>query len=503
MSTVLDSRVIRMIRWLLDQDEPRSTAALAADLGLSQRVVRYRLGAAEAFFDSQGVSLTRRRGSGLFLVAGPADRDRIRAELAQRAQAPRVYARDEREHVVLAHLLWSAPDPTSVDELQEVLEVSKASARRDLQRVEPWLLARSVPLVRRPGVGISIIADEVAIRQAMVQLLLEAVPEAVLAELCVGSVEEAVLTRVRVPAGIREHLSTLPLNTCWRLVERSPISWTLAHGNGELVFSLYLAVTAARLAGGNKISMKPGQQRSLADHPVAATAAAVAASLAVALGLELTEQEVAGITEYLLGLATLAPSESTEDAPRTGDIVDRLLAVAAERIHPTLLDDIELRRGLSEHLDRLAVRLRYGLPVHNPLLDEVTERYPDVYEVAAGLTEILAEDLGASLTADETGFLTMYLAGAMERSRLRPRLRALVVCPSGMATVWVLVSRIQSEFPELEISKVVSARDYEAALVPQVDLVISTVALPTKDAPVAVVSPLLSPADVRKIRHLL
>ena len=63
MSTVLDSRVIRIIRWLLAQNEPMPTAALAADLGLSQRVVRYRLGAAEAYLKSQGAALSRRRVS--------------------------------------------------------------------------------------------------------------------------------------------------------------------------------------------------------------------------------------------------------------------------------------------------------------------------------------------------------------------------------------------------------------------------------------------------------
>ncbi len=307
---------------------------------------------------------------------------------------------------------------------------------------------------------------------------------------------------VRVPAGIREHLATLPLKACWQVVEGSQISWTLAQGNAEMVFSLYLAVTAARLAEDKTILMKAGQQRSLIDHPVSVTAAGVAESLGSALGFVLTDQEVAGITEYLLGLATLVPSGTTPQDSLVGGLLDAVLAAAAVALHPTLQDDVELRRGLAEHLDRLVVRLRYGLPIHNPLLREVAERYADVHEVAKGLVELIAAHVGVPISEDEVGYLTMYLAGAMERSRLRPRHRVLVVCPSGMATAWVLVSRIQNEFPEFEISRVVAAREYDPERLEEVDLVISTVALPAKDVSVAVVGALLSSTDVRNIREM-
>ena len=120
---------------------------------------------------------------------------------------------------------------------------------------------------------------------------------------------------------------------------------------------------------------------------------------------------------------------------------------------------------------------------------------------------MLGEAIGAHLTVpipeDEVGFITMYLSGAMERSRLAPLRRTLVVCPSGMATVWVLVSRIQAEFPQLELASVVAARGFEERASEDIDLVISTVPLAPTDVPVVVVSPLLTPEDVRRINACL
>ncbi|MYH87700.1 MAG: PRD domain-containing protein [Acidimicrobiaceae bacterium] len=147
----------------------------------------------------------------------------------------------------------------------------------------------------------------------------------------------------------------------------------------------------------------------------------------------------------------------------------------------------------------MSVRLRHGLPIHNPLRGEVTTRYPDVYSVAGDIATFIGDELGLSINDDEVCFITMYLAGAMERARLRPRRRALVVCPSGMATAWVLVSRIQAEFPELELVEVLSERGYEALSHDQFDLVITTITLKEINAPVVVVSPLLSASDVARV----
>lgn len=498
----LDTRVIRILRWLLDQSRPRSTASLAHDLGLSQRVVRYRLDAVDSFLAPHGLTLERQRGSGLWIDADEETRHRVLAEITEPGSTPRVYAPEERDHVLLAAMLWAAPEATSLDRLHDELEVSKASARRDLKRNEDWLEKRELVLVRRPGVGVSVVGNEGRIRQALVHLSVESVPEDVLHELCRTGFADAKSVRVRVPAGIREHLQRLPMQQSSEIVRRSTPPGVLSEGANELVLVLYVAIAAARLAMGRTIFLETGLQRSLIDHPVSAAAESIADEFAGEFDIELPDLEVAGITEYLLGLAAL----SGQGGLTGGDheqLLDHMMSVAAASLHETLKEDAELRRSLSQHLDRLSVRLRYGLPVHNPLLHEVRERYPDVHAVALGLGDSIAKHLGGPIVEDELGYITMYLSGALERIRLRPSKRAIVVCPSGMATVWVLVSRIQTEFPQLELIDVLSTRAFEALEHLDVDLVITTVEIPDQLVPVAVVNPLLPPVDVKRILALI
>lgn len=497
MSAPLDSRVVRIVRWLLSQTETRSTADLATDLVLSERAVRYRLSAVQNFLQSHGAELRRQRGTGLSIVADDDVRKAIVAELDARTTAPRVYAPEEREHLLLDSLLWNYPSTISLDRLNEELEVSKTSARRDLKRVQPWLDRVGLPVVRKPGQGIALHGSEQRVRRALVQLFLEAVPADVLDELATRSLEDANLVRVRVPAGLRDRLSALPIQRCAAAIRDSPLRDRLASGNSDLVYTLYLAITEARAAEGHAIELEPGQFLSLRDHPVSDTVRELVGHLDTADTASLSDEEIAGLTEYLLGFDELAAETVTSD--EIEHLVSEILDIATDRLHASLVEDDELRRSLGLHLTRLTVRLRYGLPVHNPLRQEVAERYPEVQAVADELSEMLSSHFGAPLQADEIGFITMYLSGAMERGHLRPRKQAMVVCPAGMATAWVLVSRLQAEFPELALAEVLSASVYEHRDTSEFDLVISTVPLDEAGAPVIVVSPLLSSADVRTL----
>jgi mannitol operon transcriptional antiterminator len=80
-----------------------------------------------------------------------------------------------------------------------------------------------------------------------------------------------------------------------------------------------------------------------------------------------------------------------------------------------------------------------------------------------------------------------------------------VVCPAGMATAWILVSRLLAEFPQLEVVQVVSktAFEHEAGDI-STDLVVSTVPLDgLTGVPWIVVSPLLQERDVRRLARLV
>jgi mannitol operon transcriptional antiterminator len=128
-----------------------------------------------------------------------------------------------------------------------------------------------------------------------------------------------------------------------------------------------------------------------------------------------------------------------------------------------------------------------------------------VYRAASEILAEVGPIAGTEMPIEEVGLLTMYLAGSLERHRLRPKVRVTVVCPAGMATAWILVSRLVAEFPQIEVIRVVSKAAFDTDAGEQPDLVVSTIPLVDPPAgPVSlVVSPLLHESDIRRLGRFL
>jgi transcriptional antiterminator len=507
MSTTLplDTRQARIARRLLETVGPASVDDLATELKLTDRMVRYNLASVESVLDGHGLRLARRRGVGIWVEGSPTARRDLLVALDE-STGPAVLDPADRRGRILLALLIASPEPVRSEALEGRLGVSRPTIRRDMREAETWLEQHRLHLRRMPGRGIAVAGSEIDLRGGLLALVLEIVPEQVL-QRNLDRIDSAAASGSAALAAahtdIETFLDRLDLAAFRTILgdelrdldDRDPTVTTAA---------LYLAIAAHRIRVGQAVRLGTGRLRSLLDHPASASAARIATAVEAVVGVPLGRTDVAAITESLLGLTQLVDATAR---PEAVDVryIDRVIAAAAERIHPSLATDELLRTSLLDHVRRLHVRLRFGLPVSNPLQQEVRKRYPDVYRAAA---EILAEAgpvAGTETPVEEIGLLTMYLAGSLERHRLRPKVRVTVVCPAGMATAWILVSRLVAEFPQIDVIRVVSKAAFDTEPGEEPDLVVSTI--PLGDLPAAttliVVSPLLREADVRRLGRVL
>jgi transcriptional antiterminator len=502
MSVVLplDSRQARITRLLLADTKPATLDAIAAHLKLTARIVRYNLPPVEGYLRSAGLEVVRRRGVGIW-VSGDDERRRQTFTGLDPGAAPRVLAGEDRKLRALITLLDASPQPVELGDLEVELGASRPTVRRDVKATEAWLEEHHLHLQRLPGVGVVVRGSEIEIRKGLLALILESLEvETLTAAMRRAQRDHAV---DQTSGGtIEEFIGRLDLPT-YRRILREQLHDRDDEGPMAMAETLFVAIVARRVRNGHHAAFLSGQLRSLIDHPVADAAARIAAAVGAAAHLALTDADVASITEFILGFVELVEA-SVPPEPNDGALIDRLVALAAQRLHPSLADDDQLRRSLAEHLRRLRVRLRYGLPITNPLDHEVRERYPDVHAVASEIVLALGPMGEGVVPPEEVGFLTMYLAGSLERHRLRQKVRVTVVCPAGMATAWILVSRLAAEFPHVEVTRVVSKSAFELQVdADTADVVVSTVPL---DEPAlvqtVVVSPLLRDRDVRRLARI-
>jgi transcriptional antiterminator len=504
MSTLpLDTRQLGIARRLLETNGPASVDDLATELKLTDRMVRYNLASVESALADHGLKLARRRGVGIWVEGSRSDREALLAALDS-STGPAVLDPTDRRGRTLLALLIASPEAIRSEALEDRLGVSRPTIRRDMREAESWLEQHRLHLRRMPGRGIKVVGSEIDVRSGLLALVLEIVPARALEP------RSATVSSAPPPAGnaaaqteVDTFLGALDLPG-YRAILAGELPDLDELDPSVTTAALYIAISAFRTRAGRGVRLGRGRLRSLLDHPVAASAAGIGDAVERATAISFGRMEVAAITESLLGLTQLVDIAAR---PEAGDIryIDRIIAAAATRIHPSLAGDEQLRSSLSEHLRRLHVRLRFGLPVTNPLQQEVRRRYPDVYRAAAEILDEVGPVDGADIPVEEVGLLTMYLAGSLERHRLPAKIRVTVVCPAGMATAWILVSRLVAVFPQIEVIRVVSKSGFETEPGEEPDLVVSTIPIedPPPGARLLVVSPLLREADIRRLGRVL
>ena len=109
--------------------------------------------------------------------------------------------------------------------------------------------------------------------------------------------------------------------------------------------------------------------------------------------------------------------------------------------------DLELRMNLARHIVPLSVRMRYGLGMGNPLLDDIKVRYALAYSMATESVPALVDAFGGDLSEEEIGYIALAYALALERARTQPEKKSvLVVCASGRGSAHLLEYRIRQQF---------------------------------------------------------
>jgi hypothetical protein len=96
----------------------------------------------------------------------------------------------------------------------------------------------------------------------------------------------------------------------------------------------------------------------------------------------------------------------------------------------------------------------------------------------------------------------MVLAKEMKAETNKGK-RVIVVCPSGGITVWMVVSRLKNEFPEITIVDVVPLKKLSQVEKTDLDAIITTINIIDSQLPVLKVSPILTKDDIALIQTKL
>lgn len=484
-------RQIRIFRILLDLEDGQTISAqdLASRIRVSRRTLFRELESIRLILEQYHLSLSTRPGLSL-----KGDRTALAGALDSR-QAPGALDRDERQDMLLYELLRAEEKEKLVVYAArfQVSEATISHGLEDLQkRLESWELKLS-----RDG---TITGSEEARRQAMASLVRDGVeyktvdyldPETVLEQIFSGSAIFSLLDQ-DILRRILDLFSQ----------KREELGLGRFEQNSYIGLVIHLVIALERIRAGEPAPERIEGLPDLEDSR--REAARLAALLEDEFEVTFPESEIDAVALHLRGAKVNAATGSLDHDQN--EILD-LARLFVESFPPAdaalLSTDPQFIQGLLSHLEPTVIRLKKGLPIYNPLLKSLKDQYGELFEKTRVAARPIEEALGLPLSDEEIGFLTMHVGACFERSgyQYRRKVRAAVVCASGIGVSALLCARLEKAFA--------SQMDLENLSLPQarnradLELFITTFYPGRLPAPFIQVSPMLPVSDLKKIQEQL
>lgn len=497
----LTSRQNRLLKHLLQRREYVTLSHIAHYLNVSEKTVRRDMHFINVYLAEWHIALSKKNGAGIMLMADDiTDILRLEQQLGLEDDDADAMLNNSRRVKIASQLLSETPRETSISKLSERYFISSASIVNDLKVIESWIAPLGLTLIRSQS-GTRIEGSENCVRQAMAALI----------NSIINHKEPGCLNHSRLDPGSYKALvqyfgedDVLFVQNLLQDMERE-LSYPLGEPYYVNIFT-HILIMMYRIVRGNSLPKNNIQGRQRFDHKIFIIARAMVEKIEARIAHPLPNDETGFIYQYIISSGIIIEERAdcqTVQHPLSSDesrqVTRRLISAFSTMADINLFADVQLYDGLLVHIRPLINRLNYQIHIRNPLLDEIKNELPDIYQLTSVAVNNVFHTLPMSdVTEDEIGYLAVHFQAALERQIARKRV--LLVCSTGIGTSHLLKNRILRAFPDWIIAGVVSARNMEPfCRQEKIDLVISTIRLPVISPPVVYVSAFLNDEDIKRV----
>lgn len=478
------NRQEKLIQILLKSKKPLTTTELADQLGVSSRTIRSDLDKMESEIMLHQLSLEKKPRVGVWIEGAQDKKDALFLNVAGEHNFVESYSKEYRRGCILVQILLSK-NKIYPYKLQNTLYVSKSTIEKDLAAISKWLEKYDLQLLNNSSTGITISGNEENIRNAIAafagqlnesNLSIETLLEKYL-QIDVKEVED-IIHDWNDNYGM--HLSEVNMNNlafhaCVMLIrvqKNKTLSIPTPKGLNDEKFSYKkeFNVLIQKLSEYGKFQIPKDEADYLLMH---------------LLGMFLSESSFLE-NEFLDDLKRLAE-----------DIADDFISKTDKIVSLDLDSNEQFKKSLILHLLPTVYRLKYGLNLYNPLLNEIKTNYASYYSLASIINSSFEKYIGVNASEEEIAYVALHLSVVVEQAKEKEY--AALVCTMGIGVSRLLAVKLQENFPEITFVHC-SMNDKEK--IEQCKYIISTVKLDT-EKPYVLINPLLDDTDIQKIRTLI
>ena len=490
---------------ILDYGMPIPTFTIAEKLGVSVKTVRNDLKKLEDVIGKEGLVLVKKSGVGNSIEGSEENKQLFLQTLKDNKDKSKQYSTEGRQKYILDKLFLNNNNKITSTSLAEELFISTSAIYRDLKQIEIILDTYNLKIISDNDGYISIKGAEKDYRLAISNLVFHENND---------YLNEWDDINSRIDHGTRLQLEKL-MDIDYTLLESHINTMEEKLGfrfsqDAYLCLVTHITIALKRIKSGKDIILTDETLDGMKDTKEYTEALAMSESLGRKLNVVIPEQEVGYITLHVLGGKIGAEEYKDLDImihevrgmDEAFEIAKKMIRISGDTLGVDLSNDTVLLKALAIHLRPTINRLKYGLSLRNPLLEDIKQNYPDVFGVAWILGKVLKDYLDVPIPESEIGYIALHIVGALERNLVK--IKTLIICHSGYGTSQLISDRLKRSFKELDIIGVHSSSSLNEELLKQTDIIISTVPLSINTTkPIFMISPLFTIDDVKKVELLI
>lgn len=485
-TVMLDARMKKIIIELSDS-EYVTASELAKILDLNEKTVRTTIGKMRDSLDEYGIEIESKTRKGYHLLIY--DKEKYQAfinndEWLSKNDIPN--NSKEREEWLLDYLLKQHKF-VRIDDLSEMLYVSRSTITNDIRNVEDSLKSYHITLIRRPNYGLHIQGSEFDIRNCMISQFKDN--------------KWAQRFSDKEENELKE-ISKILLNNIQN--QKVVLSKSMIQ---EMTSCIYIA--KVRYEENYKITVSKNEVVHRIYKPCIDVATNIVEELNEKFHIHLLDSEIYYIA---INIATRSDYNVLEGELESGVInqarkqATQMLDCVYDMMHLDMRQNLSLLYDLISFLIPMDIRMRYGIIAKNPFAEATKKKYFFAYNVASQAVIPLKKTYFHEVPENEIAYLTSIFALFIEQEKdKKKKYNILVICATNMSTSKLLAYQYKKKFKKY-IDEVYTCEMYnlDSFDFSKVDYIFTTVEINrVLPKPVLGISAFLEDEEVEKISSIL
>ena len=313
-------------------------------------------------------------------------------------------------------------------DVSEEIYISSKTLSQDLKKVEELLENYNLTLDRKPYYGIRLQGDEINIRNFHIDILEKRLNE--------NDIEDDIKLKI---VEIAENIS---INFREKNIKISDISLQ------NLAISFY--VTLNRIDKNYLIEDIIENEDELFKVKKGEIKACINDLKNIFnLKKDMSERDIDYLTIRFMTTETMTYSSIKNlDVKDIQKLIEDIFFYINVTFKIDLSNDEMLYKNLYTHLIALVIRLRFGIKIQNPLIDDIKKNIPFEYNLSQYVCSRIGEKYSKELSEDEVGYIAVILHMAKEINKRNRKKNILLICPSGRGISKFLTYTFKNSFSE-------------------------------------------------------